>query len=120
MALAAVCGFGEAGLKDLNTPFAARNTLCHDVSAIAEDSQSFFVPPNYDPAETIKSLQQEKSDIKIHFNRGTTTLAFKFKHGVIVAVDSRATAGPYIGKIWKSVILIPLSIYKFLVAVPKK
>ena len=27
---------------------------------------------------------------------GTTTLAFKFKHGVIVAVDSRATAGPYI------------------------
>ena len=34
--------------------------------------------------------------IKINFNHGTTTLAFKFKHGVIVAVDSRATAGPYI------------------------
>lgn len=31
-------------------------------------------------------------------NHGTTTLAFKFKHGVIVAVDSRATAGSYIGK----------------------
>jgi hypothetical protein len=28
---------------------------------------------------------------------GTTTLAFKFQHGVIVAVDSRATAGSYIG-----------------------
>lgn len=27
---------------------------------------------------------------------GTTTLAFKFKHGVIVAVDSRATGGSYI------------------------
>ncbi|ELU16739.1 hypothetical protein CAPTEDRAFT_41193, partial [Capitella teleta] len=27
---------------------------------------------------------------------GTTTLAFKFKHGVIVAVDSRATAGDWI------------------------
>lgn len=30
---------------------------------------------------------------------GTTTLAFKFKHGIIVAVDSRATAGAYIGKL---------------------
>lgn len=27
---------------------------------------------------------------------GTTTLAFKFKHGMIIAVDSRATAGSYI------------------------
>ncbi|ORY18905.1 proteosome PSMB5/8 protein, partial [Neocallimastix californiae] len=27
---------------------------------------------------------------------GTTTLAFKFKHGVIVCVDSRATSGSYI------------------------
>lgn len=36
-------------------------------------------------------------NVKIHFDHGTTTLAFKFKHGVIVAVDSRATAGPYIG-----------------------
>lgn len=27
---------------------------------------------------------------------GTTTLAFRFNHGIIVAVDSRATAGSYI------------------------
>lgn len=41
--------------------------------------------------------------MKIQFNHGTTTLAFKFQHGVIVAVDSRATAGSWIGKlIWKS------------------
>ncbi len=38
-----------------------------------------------------------KSDVKIRFAHGTTTLGFKFKHGVIIAVDSRATAGPYIG-----------------------
>ena len=37
--------------------------------------------------------------MKIHFDHGTTTLAFKFQHGVIVAVDSRATAGSYIGKL---------------------
>ena len=37
--------------------------------------------------------------MKIHFDHGTTTMAFKFQHGVIVAVDSRATAGSYIGKL---------------------
>lgn len=38
----------------------------------------------------------EDSDVKIRFDHGTTTLAFKFQHGVIVAVDSRATAGQWI------------------------
>lgn len=35
-------------------------------------------------------------EAKIELLHGTTTLAFKFEHGVIVAVDSRATAGVYI------------------------
>lgn len=35
--------------------------------------------------------------VKIQFLKGTTTLAFKFRNGVIVAVDSRATAGGFIG-----------------------
>jgi 20S proteasome alpha/beta subunit len=30
-------------------------------------------------------------------NHGTTTLGFIFKEGVIIAVDSRATQGSYIG-----------------------
>ncbi len=30
------------------------------------------------------------------FKKGTTTLAFEFKEGVLVAVDARATQGPYI------------------------
>lgn len=33
---------------------------------------------------------------RIKMKHGTTTLAFRFKHGIIVAVDSRATAGSYI------------------------
>ena len=37
---------------------------------------------------------------RIKIQHGTTTLAFRFKGGVIVAVDSRATAGSYIGT-WK-------------------
>ncbi|KAH0626175.1 hypothetical protein JD844_000999 [Phrynosoma platyrhinos] len=43
-------------------------------------------------------LSQETAGQKaeIELLHGTTTLAFKFQHGVIVAVDSRATAGVYI------------------------
>ena len=39
-----------------------------------------------------------ESDVQIKFDHGTTTLAFKFNNGVIIAVDSRATAGNWIGK----------------------
>merc|ERR1719262_1500561 len=31
------------------------------------------------------------------FKKGTTTLGFVFKHGIIIAVDSRASMGSYIG-----------------------
>jgi len=50
--------------------------------------------------EFLRPLSTEGGDskVKIKFNHGTTTLAFKFKHGVIVAVDSRATAGSWIGE----------------------
>lgn len=37
---------------------------------------------------------------KIKLAHGTTTLAFRFKGGIIVAVDSRATAGSYIGQLY--------------------
>ncbi|MCL4148430.1 UNVERIFIED_CONTAM: hypothetical protein GTU68_031198, partial [Idotea baltica] len=37
----------------------------------------------------------KKIDIK--FNHGTTTLGFKYQNGIILAVDSRATSGQYIG-----------------------
>jgi len=42
------------------------------------------------------STKDDDDGIKIHFDHGTTTLAFKFAGGVIVAVDSRATAGSWI------------------------
>ncbi|KAM6184184.1 proteasome subunit beta type-8 isoform 2-T2 [Erethizon dorsatum] len=38
----------------------------------------------------------QERNVQIEMAHGTTTLAFKFQHGVIVAVDSRATLGSYI------------------------
>jgi 20S proteasome subunit beta 5 len=42
--------------------------------------------------------ETSKEDCMIRMHHGTTTLAFRFCEGVIVAVDSRATAGSFIGK----------------------
>ncbi|CAG5889458.1 unnamed protein product [Menidia menidia] len=58
-------------------------------------TQEFAVPVGVDPSSFLKSCNHE-GGVSIDLNHGTTTLAFKFRHGVIVAVDSRASAGSYI------------------------
>lgn len=51
------------------------------------------------PTEFLQSLgRDQERNVQIEMAHGTTTLAFKFQHGVIVAVDSRATAGNYISE----------------------
>jgi 20S proteasome subunit beta 5 len=42
-------------------------------------------------------LQDERNAGLVKFLHGTTTLAFVFRDGIIVAVDSRASMGQYIG-----------------------
>uniref|UniRef100_A0A2K5JD94 Proteasome subunit beta n=1 Tax=Colobus angolensis palliatus TaxID=336983 RepID=A0A2K5JD94_COLAP len=52
---------------------------------------------SYQPTEFFQSLGGDRErNVQIEMAHGTTTLAFKFQHGVIVAVDSRASAGSYI------------------------
>lgn len=51
---------------------------------------SFSVPP--------KPISQEDANkLRDAVEKGTTTLAFVFDQGIIVAVDSRASMGSYIG-----------------------
>ena len=52
----------------------------------------------YQSTSFLRSLTDDQLDpnCRIKINHGTTTLAFKFKGGVIVAVDSTATAGSYV------------------------
>ena len=61
-----------------------------------KNENGFSFPPVEDPAQFLNHYTSGDDKIKINFAHGTTTLAFKFQHGVIVAVDSRATAGSYI------------------------
>jgi len=57
---------------------------------------NFALPNTNDPVGFLNECTNGKNKIDIKLNHGTTTLAFKFQHGVIVAVDSRASAGSYI------------------------
>jgi 20S proteasome alpha/beta subunit len=52
------------------------------------------------PAKYLKMVNENVDRVRIQFLKGTTTLAFKFRNGVIVAVDSRATAGGFIGLLY--------------------
>ncbi|KAL1411137.1 Proteasome subunit beta type-5 [Vanrija albida] len=61
--------------------------------------ESMAVPGVPDPLAFLSLHTDSMSanpQAKIKLAHGTTTLAFRFKGGIIVAVDSRATAGSYI------------------------
>ncbi|KAI8374249.1 proteasome component PRE2 [Radiomyces spectabilis] len=58
---------------------------------------TFDIPAVHNPVDFLRSVTDENSpDYRIKIQHGTTTLAFKFQGGVVVAVDSRATMGNYI------------------------
>ncbi|GAA6050775.1 hypothetical protein JCM3770_001639 [Rhodotorula araucariae] len=58
----------------------------------------FDMPTTLDPTAFLQLHTDDASDpsCRIKINHGTTTLAFKFQGGIVVAVDSRATAGSYV------------------------
>lgn len=63
----------------------------NDLDALAGDLGNLSAPMLPDPSQRCDGA--EKHVKMVH---GTTTLAFKYEGGVIVAVDSRASAGAYI------------------------
>ncbi|KAI9491190.1 proteasome component PRE2 [Zychaea mexicana] len=58
---------------------------------------TFDIPDVHNPVDFLRNVTDEDSpEYKIKIQHGTTTLAFQFQGGVVVAVDSRATMGNYI------------------------
>lgn len=58
-----------------------------------------FALPASDPSRFLAQytdVDSTRPDARIKLHHGTTTLAFRYKGGVVVAVDSRASAGSYI------------------------
>ncbi|XP_071448988.1 proteasome subunit beta type-5 [Hetaerina americana] len=56
-------------------------------------------PPFSDPSLNFEKISVDETGktLKIKFDHGTTTLGFKYQGGVVLAVDSRATGGQFIG-----------------------
>ena len=101
MAAASLCG--EYSALSADDIIGSRNSLFSKFDLTESPSLElgvpgtrFALPPVKDAAEFLKKYTAGEGNIRINLNHGTTTLAFKFQHGVIVAVDSRATAGSYI------------------------
>ena len=61
-------------------------------------SLNFALPPVPKPAAFLRATTDDYANpnCPIKLAHGTTTLAFRFKGGIIVATDSRATAGNWI------------------------
>lgn len=61
-------------------------------------SLKFALPPVPRPSAFLRATTDDYSNpnCPIKIAHGTTTLAFRFKGGIIVATDSRATAGNWI------------------------
>ncbi|XP_066603037.1 proteasome subunit beta type-5 [Prorops nasuta] len=101
MALADVCGLNN--FADFSNT-RVKNELFGEIDMYSknfENNLQLAVPPYINPAENLARLTDSTDEtgkhLKIHFDHGTTTLAFQYQGGIIMAVDSRATGGQYIG-----------------------
>jgi len=118
MALEALCGETRRPVRSEN-----RFLFGEEEEALDEGAQEYItsfpnavdpmkiLAPPFPPSELAKVMKnQDGSDAKINFLHGTTTLAFKYQGGIVIAVDSRATGGMYIfsGNVKK---IIPINRY---------
>lgn len=80
-----------------NEPF-SENTEDELVEGIPSLSLKFAMPPVAHPSSWLRAATDDHSNPQcpIKIAHGTTTLAFRFQGGIIVATDSRATAGNWI------------------------
>lgn len=87
--------FGQRSAR-IRRPIRSR---CEYTSFVIERNQTLSVLQLAQPAAFLRLHTDDHADpsCRIKIQHGTTTLAFRFQGGVIVAVDSRATAGSYVG-----------------------
>jgi len=83
----------------LNPTFMPQKSQLSSSSDIPSYSPTnLYLPANdkFDLSHLTESDDASKK-IAINFDKGTTTLAFRYAKGVVVCADSRATGGQYIG-----------------------
>ncbi|XP_032689086.1 proteasome subunit beta type-5 [Odontomachus brunneus] len=101
MALSEVCGINSF----IDFSFSQeKDKFAGEIEAYTKNFSNnlqLSVPPFFNPAETLGRIAQSTDDtgkhLKIKFDHGTTTLGFQYQGGIVLAVDSRATGGQFIG-----------------------
>ncbi len=85
---------GASGIPSFQVPMTADVRLLSSLLYV-----QWLIECNFQPISFLRTHTDDHADpsCRIKIQHGTTTLAFRFKGGIIVAVDSRATAGSYIG-----------------------
>ncbi|XP_003700810.1 proteasome beta5 subunit [Megachile rotundata] len=101
MALAEVCGLDK--FVNFNA-VREKDQFSQEIEAYSRNfvnNAQLAVPPYLNPAETLGKFAEGTDEtgkhLKIKFDHGTTTLGFQYQGGIILAVDSRATGGQFIG-----------------------
>merc|ERR1712071_315454 len=94
MALSAICGINfKSNFDSFNVE--------EDVSNAGnlENPTQLAMPPTGVPRNILgtKPVDEYGRPINMNYDHGTTTLGFKYQGGIVLAVDSRATGGQYIG-----------------------
>lgn len=90
-----VAQFPMPGVADVSFTDPAALAPCHGMAAMSYAAVELLpIPPSCTFAQ-VDSFEREVMEM-VKPAHGTTTLAFIFKEGVIVAVDSRASMGSYI------------------------
>ncbi len=96
-------------MPDMHLPFSTASQSIEAPINLANDTfaSGFMLPNVADPAEycrdNFKVKYTEDNNQTLKFEKGTTTLAFIYQGGIVVAVDSRSTMGPFVssGKVKK-------------------
>lgn len=98
MALLEICGINSR--SNFKSP--ENDGLETDVISVAGtlgNPCQLALPPMGCPrnALSMKPNDDHGREIKMNYDHGTTTLGFKYQGGIVLAVDSRATGGQFIG-----------------------
>jgi len=69
----------------------------NDILSPLNENSQFLLPAVFDQKNFLADVfSRPDAPPSIKFAHGTTTLGFVFKHGILIAVDSRSTMGEYI------------------------
>ncbi|XP_028138623.1 proteasome subunit beta type-5 [Diabrotica virgifera virgifera] len=95
MSLAEICGLSDYGSHESRLYKHDLQQFCTNFNS----NMNLEVPPFESPATNLSRFTKDDTGkaLKINFDHGTTTLGFMYQGGVVLAVDSRATGGQFIG-----------------------